>query len=293
MLNIKTSFLSVSIYVLFATASVFASESTVRIVTSFTILEDLVRQLGGDNVEVVNLVPRDSDAHVYSPKPSDSIAIVNADLVISNGLGFEGWIDRLLEDAGKREKHLVASDGVQILSNKDEIDPHAWQSFLNIKIYVRNISGELIKLLPQQKQDLIFRRDKYLELIFSIEQHFEERIARTPVSERIVVTSHDAFGYLGREFDIQFLAPLGLSLDEEASAEDLASLVNQIKEKQVTALFVENITNPRLLEVIAAETGVGIGGSLYSDALSEVDGPAATYVDMMRHNLESIIDGFN
>ena len=293
MLNIKTSFLSVSIYVLFATASVFASESTVRIVTSFTILEDLVRQLGGDNVEVVNLVPRDSDAHVYSPKPSDSIAIVNADLVISNGLGFEGWIDRLLEDAGKREKHLVASDGVQILSNKDEIDPHAWQSFLNIKIYVRNISGELIKLLPQQKQDLIFRRDKYLELIFTTEQHFEERIARTPVSERIVVTSHDAFGYLGREFDIQFLAPLGLSLDEEASAEDLASLVNQIKEKQVTALFVENITNPRLLEVIAAETGVGIGGSLYSDALSGVDGPAATYVDMMRHNLESIIDGFN
>ena len=293
MLNIKTSFLSVSIYVLFATASVFASESTVRIVTSFTILEDLVRQLGGDNVDVFNLVPRDSDAHVYRPRPSDSIAIVNADLVISNGLGFEGWIDRLLEDAGKREKHLVASDGVQILANKDEIDPHAWQSFLNIKIYVRNISGELIKLLPQQKEDLIFRRDKYLELILSVEQHFEERIARTPVFERIVVTSHDAFGYLGREFDIQFLAPLGLSLDEEASAEDLASLVNQIKEKQVTALFIENITNPRLLEVIAAETGVGIGGSLYSDALSEVDGPAATYVNMMRHNLESIIDAFN
>ena len=139
MLYINTCFVSVSLFGLFATASVFASESTVRIVTSFTILEDLVRQLGGDNVDVVNLVPRDSDAHVYRPRPSDSIAIVNADLVISNGLGFEGWIDRLLEDAGKREKHLVASDGVQILAEKAEIDPHAWQSFRNIKIYVHNI----------------------------------------------------------------------------------------------------------------------------------------------------------
>ena len=151
----------------------------------------------------------------------------------------------------------------------------------------------LLKLLPEREQDLIFRRDKYLRLILSLQQQFQDRMAKTPSAERVVVTSHDAFGYLGREFDIQFLSPLGLSLDEEASAEDLASLINQIRGKNVTALFVENISNPKLLEIISIETGVGIGGSLYSDALSDEDGPAATYVDMMTHNLNSIIGAFN
>ena len=293
MVDIKTGFLSTTMYVLFALPSICASESNIQIVTSFTILEDLARELSGEYVDIVNLVARDSDAHVYLPTPSDSIAIANADLVISNGLGFEGWMDRLLEDAGKENKHLVASDGVRLLSEKDEIDPHAWQSFRNIRIYVQNISGMLIKLLPEREQDLIFRRDKYLELILSLQQQFTDRMAKTPSAERVVITSHDAFGYLGREFDIQFLSPLGLSLDEEASAEDLALLIDQIRDKNVTALFVENISNPKLLEIISIETGVGFGGSLYSDALSDEDGPAASYVDMMTHNLNSIIGAFN
>tara|TARA_Y200000002_G_scaffold352129_1_gene330636 strand:+ start:555 stop:1436 length:882 start_codon:yes stop_codon:yes gene_type:complete len=293
MMNIKTSFLSATIYVVLAGPSICASESNIQIVTSFTILEDLTRELSGDYVDVVNLVPRDSDAHVYLPKPSDSIAIANADLVILNGLGFEGWMVRLLEDARKGNKHLVASDGVRLLTENDEIDPHAWQSFSNIQVYIQNISNMLLKLLPEREQDLIFRRDKYLRVILSLQQQFKDRMAKTPSAERVVVTSHDAFGYLGREFDIQFLSPLGLSLDEEASAEDLASLINQIRGKNVAALFVENISNPKLLEIISIETGVGIGGSLYSDALSDEDGPAATYVDMMTHNLNSIIGAFN
>ena len=146
MVNIKTGFLSATMYVLFALPSICATESNIQIVTSFTILEDLARELSGEYVDVVNLVPRDSDAHVYLPKPSDSIAIANADLVITNGLGFEGWMVRLLEDAGKENKHLVASDGVRLLGENDEIDPHAWQSFHNIQIYVQNISDMLIKL---------------------------------------------------------------------------------------------------------------------------------------------------
>ncbi|MBL6737997.1 MAG: zinc ABC transporter substrate-binding protein [Litoricola sp.] len=269
-----------------------ADDSRVRIVTSFTILEDLVQELGGEHVSVLNLVPRNSDAHMYRPKPSDSVAIANADLVVFNGLGFEGWITRLIEDAGKVNKQLIASDGVSVITHDQETDPHAWQSFQNIRIYIQNISGRLIAMLPQHTDDLARRQLRYLDKLDELESNLLERLADTPVTKRIVVTSHDAFGYLGREFDIQFLAPLGLSLDAEPSAEEVALVIDQIQERNVTALFLENISNPRLLETIAAETGTSIGGRLYSDALSELDEPAGTYLDMMRHNIESLVEAF-
>ncbi|MDA0271899.1 MAG: zinc ABC transporter substrate-binding protein [Proteobacteria bacterium] len=291
--NIKASLLSVLVYVSLALVPAGADEAKVRVVTSFTILEDLARELGGEHVSVVNLVPRNTDAHMYRPKPSDSVAIANADLVIFNGLGFEGWIGRLIENADKENKQLIASDGVSVIAQDQETDPHAWQSFHNIRIYVKNITARLITLMPQHAQDLTHRQNTYLQALNALEKNLHEQLANTPVDERIVVTSHDAFGYLGRDFHIQFLAPLGLSLDAEASAEDLASVIIQIRERNVTALFLENVNNPRLLESISAETDVAIGGHLYSDALSEIDGPAATYLAMMRHNIESLVAAFN
>ena len=204
-------------------------------------------------------------------------------------MGFEGWIPRLIKNSGYKNKQIIASKGVDAIKNGKETDPHAWQSFHNIRLYVQNISQILIQLRPQYSKVLTKRQQKYLDSLNDLEINLKEQLVKIPVSKRIVVTSHDAFGYLGREFKIQFLAPLGLSLEVEASAEDVATIIDQIREQNVKALFVENINNPRLLELISAETNVAIGGRLYSDALSEVKGPAGTYLKMMRHNIESLI----
>ena len=276
-----------------AANTVRADDSRLRVVTSFSILQDLVTTLGGDHVSVVNLVGENSDAHTYQPKPSDAIAIASADLVVFNGLAFEGWMARLIENSGYKNQQLIASLGVDAIIRGKEPDPHAWQSFHNIRVYIHNITRMLIALRPRHAEELAQRQRRYLHALNALERRLTERIAGIPAQKRIVVTSHDAFGYLGREFDIQFLAPLGLSIEVEASAADVSAIIDQIRKRRVKALFVENINDPRLLQRIAAETGVAIGGRLYSDALSEAHGPAGTYLDMMRHNVESLISAFN
>ena len=293
MYRIKIFFKLTFLCLLFLANTVSANDSSIRVVTSFSILEDLVKELGGQYVSVVNLVGRNSDAHMYQPKPSDAVAIAKADLVVFNGLGFEGWIPRLIKNSGYKNQQIIASRGVDAIKNGKEIDPHAWQSFHNIRLYIQNISQMLIQLRPQHVEALTKRQQKYLDSVSNLEQRLKKQFASIPPNKRIVVTSHDAFGYLGREFKIQFLAPLGLSLEVEASAEDVAAIIDQIREQSVKALFVENINNPRLLELISAETNVTIGGRLYSDALSEVEGPASTYLKMMRHNIESLINRLN
>mgnify|MGYP003323414609 FL=1 len=223
---------------------------------------------------------------------SDSVAVANADLIIFNGFGFEGWIARLIEDARKEDRQLIASAGARILTHNQETDPHAWQSFSNIRIYVQNISDKLIAIIPQHRNNLEVKKYNYLKKLDKLEEETQQQLAEIPIEKRIVITSHDAFEYLGRELDIEFLAPVGLSLDAEASALDVACVIDLIRHRNIAALFVENITNPRLLERISAETDVAIGGRLYSDALSATDGPASTYLKMMKHNIESLLYAF-
>lgn len=282
----------VFVCLIFVSTVASANETKIRVVTSFSILEDLVSQLGGEEVSIVNLVGRNSDAHTYQPKPSDAVAISKADLVVFNGLEFEGWISRLVKNSGYENKQLIASRGVETLIYDDEVDPHAWQSFRNVRLYIKNITQALIELRPQQATVFEKRKKNYLSELSRLEKNLLEQLASIPQRQRVVVTSHDAFGYLARELQIQFLAPVGLNIEVDASAEDVAEVINQIREKNVQALFVENITNPRLLERISAETGVAIGGRLYSDALSELGGPAGTYIGMMTHNIESLISAF-
>ncbi len=279
--------------VLITTNTALAHDAKLHVVTSFSILEDLTKELGGEHVSVVNLVARNSDAHMYHPKPSDAVAISKADLIIFNGLAFEGWITRLIENNGSKTKQLVASEGIKAMSQDGELDPHAWQSIENIRVYVDNISQMLVTLLPEHKHALIQRRQAYLKKVSQLEQELTGKMEKIPPSKRIVVTSHDAFGYLGREFNIQFFAPIGINLEVEATAADVANVIDQIREQNVNALFVENINNPRLLERISDETGVAIGGRLYSDALSEIDGPASTYLGMMKYNINSLLNAFN
>lgn len=290
-MKIKSSvFVVIILLSVFSFKAVASNEEPIRVVTSFSILENLVQALGGSRVEITNLVGRNNDAHIYQPKPSDAIAIAKADLVVINGLGFEGWISRLMDNSGYTNKRLVASQGVQTLMLDDELDPHAWQSFQNIQIYIDNISQALIELRPKYKNEFTQRKKVLMQKVKLLQQDLSQQMNSIPKNQRLVVTSHDAFGYLGREFDIEFIAPVGFNTDSDVTAGDVAELIDQIKSQGIKALFVENISTPRLLEQIASETGVTIGGSLYSDALSETDGPAATYLDMMRHNIESLVN---
>lgn len=250
-----------------------------KAVASFSILGDLVSQVGGERVEVKTLVGPNGDAHVYEPKPDDARSIAAADIIFVNGLGFEGWLGRLRDASGKANV-ITLSAGV----TPNGIDPHAWQSVPNTRIYVRNIAQSLCALDAAGCPAYKANAEAYELQLQALDADIREMFAAIPQDRRIVITSHDAFGYFAREYGVTFLAPEGVSTDSEASAQDVARLIRQIREKKAVALFVESISDPRLIDQISRETGIKAGGALYSDALSDEQGPAATYIAMMRQN---------
>jgi zinc/manganese transport system substrate-binding protein len=268
----------------------------IKAVASFSILGDMVKQVGGDRVEVTTLVGPDGDAHVYEPTPADAKNLAASNILFVNGLGFEGWMDRLEKSSGFDGKVVVASSGVsprQMVEDeggkKEEItDPHAWQSLANGKIYVANIRGGLIAADPDGKAAYEANAAAYLDAIATEEAAVKDTLDKLPEDRRRIITSHDAFGYFGAAYGLEVIAPEGMSTESEASAKDVASIIRQIKAGKIPAVFIENITDHRLLNQIASETGAKIGGTLYTDALSPPDGPAPTYLGMFRHNIETL-----
>ena len=263
-----------------------------QVVTSFSILADLTREVGGEHIELTNLVDADADAHVYEPSADDAKALLRADLIVANGLGFEPWLERLLASSEPKGKRIDASAGVvPLMLNEDGEavpDPHAWQSLTNAEIYVRNIANALGELDPANLNVFIERRDAYLARLHALLKKADAQIASLPPSQRKVVTSHDAFGYLGQAWQLEFIAPQGFSTHDEPSAAEVAALIRQIRSEGVRAVFVENIRDPRLIRQIADEAGAKVGGTLYSDALASA-GPASTYLGMFEHNLDTLM----
>ncbi len=292
---------------LLLTTPVFAANK-LKVVASFSILADLVKNVGGDRVDVTTLVGPDGDAHVFSPSPADAKKVAAARLVFVNGLGFEGWLDRLVKASRSKANVVVVSKGVTPLRRDDDrnhdrkggtaksghdhdhgdIDPHAWQSLANAKIYVDNIRNALIKADPAGKAAYEANALAYLARIDGLEKEVKEAIAKIPADRRKIITTHDAFGYFGSAYGIDFIAPQGVSTETEASARDVAKIISQIRKQKIPAVFLENISDPRLVKRISEETGAKIGGTLYSDALSKQSGPASTYIDMMRNNVREI-----
>ncbi|MGE4405500.1 metal ABC transporter substrate-binding protein [Pseudomonas sp.] len=283
-------------YLLFALAlwlplSLQAAEK-LQVVTSFSILADLTREVGGEHIELTNLVDADADAHVYEPSPDDAKALLRADLIVANGLGFEPWLERVLASSQPEGKRINASAGVVPLMLDEDgervPDPHAWQSLTNAEIYVRNIAKALGELDPVNRDVYNERRDAYLIRLHALLKKAGAQIVGLPASQRKVVTSHDAFGYLGQAWQLQFIAPQGLSTHDEPSAAEVAALIRQIRSEGVRAVFVENIRDPRLIRQIADEAGATVGGTLYSDALAS-EGPASSYLGMFEHNLDTLM----
>lgn len=259
-----------------------------KVVASFSILADLVRNVGGTNVDVTTLVGPDSDAHVYSPTPADAKKIADAKLIVVNGLGFEGWLPRLVQSSGSKAKIVTASNGIVPLRLGTEADPHAWQSVDNAKVYVANISRALSAADPAAAEQFAASAQAYLARLDALDREVRETIAKIPPARRKVISTHNAFGYLAAAYGIEFVAPLGVSTESEPSARDIARIITQVKQAKIPAVFLENVTDPRLMQRIAAETGAKVGGTLYSDGLTGEKGDAPTYIDMVRHNIKAL-----
>jgi len=261
-----------------------AAAAPLEVVASFSVLGDLVRQVGGDHVRVTTLVGPDGDAHVFEPTPTDARAIQAAQLVVINGLGLEGWMTRLLQSTGYRGAVLVAAAGVTPHSGSGGIDPHAWQDVANVGIYVKAIVEGLAQADPGHAADYREAGAVYGRALEDLDREVRAAFARIPPGERKIITSHDAFGYYGAAYGLTLLAPAGVSTEAEPSAKAVGALITQIRKEHIKAVFIENMSDPRLIQRIARESGATIGGRLFSDALSPADGPAATYVAMIRHN---------
>lgn len=275
-----------------------AADEKLKVVATFSILADLVQNVGGDRIELTTLVERDGDAHVYSPKPADARRVAEARVVVANGLRLEPWIGRLVKASGAKATMVEVAKGLPPLKRSadasghdhghDALDPHAWQSVGNAKIYVANIRDALAGADPSGKDVYEKNAAAYLSKLDALEAEVKAAVARIPADRRKIITSHDAFGYFEKAYGVSFVAPQGVSTEAEASAKDVARIIQQIRREKIPAVFLENVSDPRLMERIAAESGAKIGGKLYSDALSGPDGPAATYIDMMRHNITAL-----
>ena len=262
------------------------SWAKINVVASFSILGDMVEQVAGDKANVTTIVGPDADAHLYQPNAGDAIAVTDADLIIVNGMGFETWSAKLIETSGTKAGVAVATDGITPVMVDGEIDPHAWNSLINGMIYVDNIEAALSAASPSDAAVFKANADAYRAQMKALHDRALADIARLPQDKRVVVTAHDAFGYLADAYGLTFLAPQGIDTESEPSAKELAALITFLNEEGAGALFVENIANGELIEQISRETGIKIGGRIYSDALSVKGSPATSYLAMFTHNLE-------
>jgi len=282
------------VILLLLTLPAAAHAEKLKVVASFSILGDMVHEVAGDVIDLKTLVGPNGDAHVYEPTPADAKAIAHADLVIVNGLGFEGWLERLIASSGYKGPVVVASKGIAPLAFKSEgltQDPHAWQSLANGKIYIANIRDALVKTDGTRAGMYRIKAARYLQQLTMLEAWVKAEIAQVPPPQRKVITSHDAFQYFARDYGVTFIAPLGISTESEASAADIAKLLDQIRAQYIRALFMENISDARLIRQLETDGDAYVGGTLYSDALSPPDGPAASYTAMFHHNVTQLLEG--
>lgn len=273
----------------------------IPVVATFSILADFVKQVGGERVAVTTLVAAGADAHVYSPTPADARALAGARLVFVNGLGFEGWVNRLIRSSGTRATVVTASAGVRPLKaekgghdhghghSHGENDPHAWQSVANVRLYVETIRAALAAADAAGAEVYGANARRYLASLDELESEIRSSITRIPADRRRIITAHDAFQYFEKAYGVDFVSPRGVSTAAEPSPQQIARIIQQIRRDKIPAVFLENISDPRLIKRIADETGARIGGTLYSDALTPAGGPASTYIDLMRHNVRQLV----
>ncbi|MDB4238858.1 zinc ABC transporter substrate-binding protein [Alphaproteobacteria bacterium] len=280
---------NITILFLILIVSITTASAKIKVIATFSILGDMVQNIGGDNIELTTLVGPNGDGHVYEPTPADAKSIATGDIVFVNGLGFEGWIDRLVKASGYKGKVIIATEGIKNLEFEGALDPHAWQDLSNGRIYIKNIKNSLIDVDP--KNSALYKKNfiAYDKILESMDKSTKDNFKDIAKKNRKVITSHDAFLYFGRAYDIDFRSPVGVTTENEPSAGELAALITEMREDDIKALFAENITDPRLIKQLAREVNAEIGGILYSDALSDNSEPANTYINMFKYNVNELL----
>ena len=276
-----------------------SAQTKPKVVATFSILGDLVAEVAGDHVDLAVLVGADTDAHTYQPKPIDARTLAAAQALVSNGLGFEGWIDRLITAAPFKGRPIVATVDVPAFEvapspghgHTRGLDPHGWQEVGRARRYVANIAAGLADADPANATYYHEHAQSYDQRLAELDRWIRAEIAKVPAGQRKAITGHDSFGYFSSAYGVQLLAPRGYNTDSEPSAKDMAALIRLVRDEKIKALFVENMTNPGLVDQIAREAGAVVGSRLYSDALSAPGGPAPTYEAMMRHNVTALVAG--
>jgi zinc/manganese transport system substrate-binding protein len=280
--------------------TVIAAES-IPVTVSFSILADVVKAVGGERVQVTALVGPNQDAHVFEPKPSHAKTLQQSKLLVINGLDFEPWAKKLARSANFRGTTVVASQGITPLRpnagnghhghHHHDVDPHAWQNPLNVIQYTRNIATALSTLDPSGRSHYERNAKAYQQQLQDFDQWAQTEFTAIPVAQRKVITSHDAFTYLAARYQVQFISAHGTSTAAQPSAKHVAQLIRQIQREKIKTIFVENMSNPKLMQQISQDTGAKVGAKLYSDALSGPDESGATYLHMMRHNITQLVEG--
>jgi zinc/manganese transport system substrate-binding protein len=284
-------------FALIVTTTIAHAQSKLETIASMSIIGDFVSQIGGERVQVTTLVSAGGDTHTFQPAPQDARRMAQAKLVFINGLGLEGWLPRLVQSSGSKAKVVTVSTGVKAIreasdghSHGHDLDPHAWQDVANAKLYARNIRDALSAADPEGASFYAARSEAYMAELDQLDREIKQGLAQIPPERRRVITSHDAFGYFAKAYSLSFVAPQGISTESEASSRDVARMIRQVRAQKSPAVFLENISDPRLMTQIAHETGAKIGPRIFSDSLSDSSGPAPTYLDMMRHNLQAFVE---
>ncbi len=273
-------------FMLLLAAEPASAQARLKAVATFSILADFVAEVGGERIDTGTIVGPDTDVHTYQPRPRDARLLAAAQLLVSNGLGFEGWLDRLAESASFKGRRIVASQGVP-----SGTDPHCWQDVSCARRYVANIADGLAVADPAGAAYYRSRAADYDRKLADLDTWIRTEIAAVPADRRKAITGHDSFEYFARAYGVRFAAPRGYSSDSEPTARDMAALISEVRRQHIKALFVENLTNPALIDEIARDSGAAVGPRLYSDALSRPDGPAPTYQAMMRYNVTALVAG--
>ncbi|MDX1684139.1 MAG: zinc ABC transporter substrate-binding protein [Saprospiraceae bacterium] len=282
-------------FITFYYAQIIGQEKPL-IVTTATIMADMTKNIGGDRITIKSIVPIGGDPHTYDATPEDAELAENADLIIKNGLTFEGWLDELIDNSGTKARVVTITEGIEAIESltyKNTSDPHAWMDPVLALVYIENIREALTELLPQFEDEFQFNHDVYKEQLQQLHVYCQSRIEEIPEGQRILITSHDAFQYYGRRYGLQLEAILGTSTDADVQTSDIQRVTQIINEKPVPAVFIESTVNPKLLQQLADDNGIVIGGQLYSDSLGDEDGPAPTYEKMIRHNTDVIVNALS
>ncbi len=285
--------LSLSLFLFGLSLCIYAQEKPL-VVSSASIFADMASAIGGDLIESVSIVPIGGDPHIYEPTPGDVRVLVKADLILQNGLTFEGWITDLIKNSGSKAPVVTITSGITPITSEmhqNATDPHAWMEPVNGKIYAQNIKDALITLLPDKREKITTQYDQYVAQLHELDRYIRENIARIDTNKRILITSHDSFHYYGRRYGLRLESVLGTSTDADVRTSDLMRLNEVIQTYKIPVVFIESTINPKLLNQVAADNDISIGGKLYSDSLGDKDSPASTYLKMVRYNTDVIVSG--